>query len=239
MDNPLIHKLEQRDTLSDEEKRVLNRAISRVVEFRADVDIVREYDRPTESILLLEGFASRYKLLPNGKRQITAIHVPGDFVDLHNFTLKRMDHSVLALTACKAAMVPHAALREITESQPHLTRLLWLNTSMDGAIHQQWLVNLGRQDARGKLAHLICELFLRLQVVGQTEGQSFRLPITQAELGDALGLSTVHINRTLQDLRGDGLLTWTRDLVVIEDWDRLQEVAQFDPAYLNLEHEPR
>ncbi len=237
--NPLILKLERRDLLSEEEKRVLEGATVRTVTFRADEDMVREGDRPADSKLLLEGFAARYKILHSGKRQITNIHVPGDFVDLHSFTLKTMDHSILALSDCKVAVVPHEVLHRITETHPHLTRLLWLNTTMDGAIHRQWLVNLGRQAALGQLAHLLCELFLRLQAVGQAEGYSFRLPITQAELGDALGLSTVHVNRTLQELRGEGLLTWTRDLVVIEDWDRLQEVAQFDPAYLNLMQELR
>lgn len=237
--NPLILKLGRRDSVADEERRVLEGAIARTVTFRADEDMVREGDRPGESKLLLEGFAARYKILGNGKRQITNIHVPGDFVDLHSFTLKVMDHAILALSPCKVAAVPHEALRRITEEHPHLTRLLWLNTAIDGAIHRQWLVMHGRQDARGKLAHLICELFLRLEIVGGTQGRSFHLPVTQAELGDVLGLSTVHVNRTLQDLRGDGLLRWERTTVEILDWERLCGVAQFDPAYLNLVHEPR
>jgi len=152
--------------------------------------------------------------------------------------LKRMDHSIVALSPCTVAHVPHAALREITERQPHLTRLLWLHTALDGAMHRQWLV-AGRENALGETAHLVCELFVRLQSVGQTDGNSFPLPLTQTELGDVLGLSTVHVNRTIQELRGDGLLTWNRDRVVIEDWDRLCAVAQFDPAFLVLENEPR
>jgi CRP-like cAMP-binding protein len=237
--NPLILKLACRDQLSDEEKQVLEGAIARTVTFRADEDMVREGDRPAESKLLLEGFAARYKILENGRRKITNIHVPGDFVDLHSFTLKTMDHSILVLSDCTVGVVPHEVLHRISKEHPHLTRLLWLNTTMDGAIHRQWLVTLGRQAALGQFAHLICELFLRLQVVGWTDGHRFRLPITQAELGDALGLSTVHVNRTLQELRAEGLVTWSRDLVSIEDWDRLCEVAQFNPDYLNLQCEPR
>ena len=187
----------------------------------------------------MEGFAARYKLLASGKRQITAIHIPGDFVDLHSFTLKRMDHGIAALSACKIAVVPHEALHRITEEHPHLTRLLWLNTTIDGAIHRQTVVLLGRQDARGKLAHLVCELYVRLKTVREVDGLRFRLPVTQAELGDMLGLSTVHVNRTLQDLRGEGLLTWERADVEILDWERLCETAQFDPDYLNLTFEPR
>jgi CRP-like cAMP-binding protein len=237
--NPLILKLARRDHLSDEEKRVLDGAIARTATFPADKDMVREGDRPGESKLLLEGFAARYKILESGKRKITNIHVPGDFIDLHSFTLKTMDHGILALSDCTVAVVPHEALLRISEEHPHLTRLLWLNTNLDGAIHRQWLVTIGRQTALGQFAHLICELFLRLQVVGRTEGFRFRLPITQAELGDAMGLSSVHVNRTLQELRGDGLVTWIRDVVTIEDWDRLCEVAQFNADYLNLVCEPR
>ncbi len=218
---------------------MLEGAIARTVTYRADEDMVREGDRPTESKLLLEGFAARYKILHNGKRQITGIHVVGDFVDLHSFTLKVMDHAIAALSPCTVAVVPHEVLHRITEEHPHLTRLLWLNTVLDSAIHRQWLVVMGRQSALGQLAHLICELFLRLQAVEQTEGLSFRLPITQTEMGDALGLSTVHVNRTLQELRADGLLTWRGDKIEILDWGRLQEVAGFDPDYLNFVHEPR
>jgi CRP-like cAMP-binding protein len=235
----LIRKLEQRDRLSQEEKRVLEGAMVRVKEFRPDEDMIREGDRPTESTLLLEGFAARYKVLTDGKRQITAIHVAGDFVDLHSFLLKQMDHAVLAITHCTVGAVPHETLREITESHPHLGRLLWLSTLIDGAIHREWLVAMGRRPAAHHTAHLLCELFLRLQAVGLTKDNSFRLPLTQTELGDTLGLSTVHVNRVLQDLRGGGLITWRGDTVVIEDWPRLKQFAEFDPTYLSLQNEPR
>jgi CRP-like cAMP-binding protein len=235
----LIRKLEQRDRLTDEEKQVLNNAVVRIKEYGGDEDLVREGDRPTESTLLLEGFAARYKGLADGRRQITAIHVPGDFVDLHSFLLHRMDHGVLALTPCRTGAVPHEILREITERHPHLARLLWLSTLIDGAIHREWLVAMGRRPALGQMAHLFCELFLRLQVVGLTDGNSFRLPLTQAELGDTLGLSTVHVNRVAQELRAAGLIGWREQRVTISDWDGLAAAAEFDPAFLNLLNEPR
>jgi CRP-like cAMP-binding protein len=237
--SPLILKLQCRDHLSDAERHVLEGAIARVVAVPADEDMVREGDCPGDSKVLLEGFAARYKLLANGKRQITGLHIPGDFVDLHSFTLKRMDHGIVALSDCRIGVVPHEALHRITEEQPHLTRLLWLNTTMDGAIHRQTIVVVGRQDARGKLAHLVCEMYLRLKIVAETDGYRFRLPVTQAEIGDMVGLSTVHVNRTLQDLRGEGLLSWERTAVEILDWERLCEAAQFNPDYLNLEFLPR
>jgi CRP-like cAMP-binding protein len=235
----LFRKLERRDILSDEEKQALEGAVARVKEVRADEDMVREGDRPTESTLLLEGFAARYKLLSNGKRQITALHVPGDFVDLHSFLLKKMDHAVMALTPCRVSLFPHEGLRVITEKHPHLGRLLWLNTLIDGAIHREWLVAMGRRPALNQIAHLLCELSLRLQAVGLTQDNSFRLPLTQAELGDALGLSTVHVNRVIQQLRADGSVTWRGETIIIDDWPRLKEIAEFDLTFLNLDNEPR
>jgi CRP-like cAMP-binding protein len=235
----LIRKLEQRDALSDEEKRALEGAVGRTREVQADEDIVREGDRPSDSTLLLEGFVARYKLLQNGKRQITALHVPGDFVDLHSFLLKTMDHSILALTPCRLVLFPHENLRRITETHPHLGRLLWLSTLIDGAIHREWLVAMGRRPAVNQIAHLICELFLRLQAVGLTKDKSFELPLTQTELSDALGLSTVHVNRIIQELRADGVVTWRGETIVIEDWPRLQQIAEFDPVFLVLDKEPR
>jgi len=181
-------------------------------------DIIREGDRPTESIVLLEGFAGRYNLLRNGKRQITALHVPGDFVDLHSFLVKMMDHAVLAITPCSVAGVPHEILREISENHTHLTRLLGVNLAVDAAIHRQWIVALGRRSALEHAAHLLCEMFVRLRVVGLTEDDSFKLPLTQAELGDSLGLSTVHVNRVVQELRARGLITWRGETLVIDDW---------------------
>ncbi len=239
MPNPLVLKLEQRDRLSDDEKRVLEGAISRVRIVEADEDIVHEGERPSESSLLLDGYAARYKLFSNGRRQITAIHVAGDFVDLHSFLLKAMDHGVLALTPCRIAVVPHAAIEKITDEYPHLTRLLWLNTLIDGAIHREWLTTMGRLSATAHMAHFICELFLRLKSVGRTDGDTIQLPLTQAELGDTLGLSTVHVNRVLQELRKEGLIRWQGDALTILDWERLEKVGEFTPTYLNLQHEQR
>jgi CRP-like cAMP-binding protein len=239
MTNPLVQKLERRDKLSETEKRALEEAIARVRVVDTDEDIVREGSRPSDSCLLLDGWAGRYKVLDQGKRQITALHIMGDFVDLHSFLLKTMDHGVIALTPCRIAVVPHVGLQRITEAHPHLARLLWLDTLIDGAMHREWLTAMGRRSATAQTAHLICELYERLKVVGQAEGARFRFPVTQGELGDTLGLSTVHVNRVLQDLRGESLISWRGDVVTIHDYERLQQVAEFEPTYLNLHQEPR
>jgi CRP-like cAMP-binding protein len=237
--NPLVKKLSLRDGLSADEQAMLERSIARVKEFAPDQDIVQQGQRVTESCLLLDGMAARYKLLDGGRRQITALHVTGDFVDLHSFLLKRLEHGVVAVSACTVALVPHEALKEISETSPHLTRMLWLSTLIDAAIHREWITNMGQRAALERAAHLFCELFTRLKVVGKTEGNSFKFPLTQAELGDALGLSLVHVNRVTQALRGQGLLTWEGRTLTILDWERLKAVSGFDDDYLYLTPEPR
>ncbi len=237
--NPLVTKLEKRDAISEDERKLLQRAISRVKEYKPGEDVIRQGHRPTESALVLYGLTGRYRMLPSGAHQITSIHVPGDFVDLHGFLLKQMDHSVTALTPCKFAMVPHETLAEITEKYPHLTRLLWLDTVIDAAIHREWLVVLGRRQAIGKVAHFLCEMYLRLGSVGLADQTSFRLGLRQTDLGDVLGLSVVHVNRVVQSLRKQGLITWKGDVVTIEKWDQLVKVGEFEPSYLNLIFEPR
>ncbi len=237
--NPLIRYLLRHDSVSAEEERALDGAIDRTVSFRAGEEIVLEDSRPSESCLMLSGFSARCHVLESGKRQLTALHIPGDFLDLHSLLLKVMDHGVVALTDCQIARVPHDRLRKITEEYPHLTRLLWLSTVIDAAIHRAWIVAMGRRSAVGQMAHLLCEIFLRMQAVDLTDGYSFTFNVTQGEVADMLGRSTVHVNRTLQFLRKKGIVIWRGNTVVIEDWERLQAVADFDPTYLSLRKEAR
>lgn len=197
-------------------------------------DMVSEGSQPHFSTLLIEGFAARDKHVPSGKRQIVSIHVPGDFVDLHSFLLKEMDHSVVAFTDCRMALVPHDRLRDITERYPNLTRLLWFSTLIDASIHREWLLGMGRRKAFANVAHLICELYIRLRVMGLTRDWRFDLPLTQQELADTTGLSIVHFNRALQDLRSRHLLTWEAGVVTITDWPGLVRRGEFDPDYLQL-----
>ena len=235
-----FRKLERRDALSAEERDALIAAAGPRESFAAGSDLVREGDRPDRSILVTQGFTTRYRVLADGQRQITAIHLPGDFVDLHSFLLHTMDHSVGALSNVRVVTFPHANLRLITERYPHLTRLLWLTTLLDSAIHREWIVAMGRRTAAQQLAHLICEIFSRLHLIGLAEfDQEVSLPITQIELGDTLGLSAVHVNRTLQQLRAEQLIIWQGQSVRVLDWARLTKVAEFDSAYLHDEREPR
>ncbi len=225
--------------LSEEEERVLEQIVGPPTQIAAGTDFVREGSRPTNSTLLVEGFAARYKIVENGSRQITALHTPGDFVDLHSLLLKTMDHGVLAITPCKVALAPHAALRDLSATHPHLSRLLWLMTLIDGAIHREWLVFMGRTPAVAHAAHLLCEIYAQLDVVGLAPERRFDFPITQSDLGDVLGLSSVHVNRVLQELRAKGLIRWENHEVTILDWDSLKAQGQFDPTYLHMVREPR
>jgi CRP-like cAMP-binding protein len=237
--NPLIVKLERRDRLSEEEKAALDTIVSPLKRVRSGTDLVREGERPRESILVIEGFAGRYNTLHDGGRQISAIHVAGDFVDLHSFLLHVMDHGVIALGPCSIATVSHDALRSVTREFPHLTRLLWLSTLIDAAIHRRWLVAMGRQPSAAQLAHLLCELHVRLGVVGLTDQDTFELPLSQSEIGDVLGLSLVHVNRIVQELKRTGLISWVGRKIAIRNVGKLRELAEFNPMYLHLETESR
>lgn len=242
----LVEKLSLRDQVAPDEIEALKDVLDPPREIRSGADIVREHSHPLHSTLLISGFSARYSSLADGARQITELNVPGDFIDLHSLLMKQMDHGVVALTDCVVASAPHAKLIHLTERHPHLTRLLWLDTIIDAAIHRQWLVAMGRRSGLGHLAHLVCELYLRLQAVGQTTGKTsgkadgmrFDLPLTQATLGDALGLSTVHVSRLVTELRGEGVVNWSGRQVEILDWRRLAEIAEFDATYLRLQNEP-
>ena len=234
-----LRSLERRDSLSDDEIRTISELPSRPAVFSAGEEIVVEGSRLKESCLVTSGFAARSQSLRSGERQITAVHVPGDFVDLHSMLLKVMDHSVVALGPCKVAFVPHEAMRVVTETSPHLARMFWLSTVIDGAIQRTWITCLGRRSAEQHLAHLICELYVRLEVAGAASDFIFELPVTQAQLGDVLGLSVVHVNRKLQELRAAGLVEWRDGKVKIRDFERLAQMSEFDPTYLSLRRESR
>jgi len=234
---PLIHKLETHLVLSDDEKNALQSIGGTVKTLDARQDIVREGDRPSACCLLLEGFLCRYKLTHDGKRQILSFHVPGDIPDLQSLHLDVMDHSMGTLAQSKLVFLPHDTVRDLIRRCPRIGDAFWRDTLIDAAVFREWILNLGRREAYGRMAHLLCELYVRLKAVGLTSGDAYEFPLTQAEFGDALGLSTVHVNRTLQDLRGDGLITLRNGSVTVLDWDRLREAGEFDSTYLHLRQE--
>ena len=234
-----LMKLRARDDIGADEEQAIRSAVSEYRDIPSDRTFIRAGEELSYSTLLLDGLMCRYKDLRDGQRQISELHVAGDFADLHSFTLKRLDHNVMALTPCRVAIVPHNNLKEITARHPHLTRVYWFSTNLDAAIHREWELSLGRRSALARVAHLFCELRVRLGIVGLAEDAGYHLPLTQADLAECLGLTSVHVNRTLKELRQQGLVAFRSGRVAIGDLAALQKTAEFDPAYLYLERRPR
>ena len=233
MANLLTRKLELFGPLPEQDKQFLDRVIASPKIVGPHEDIIREGDSPSNVHLVLEGLACRYKVLPDGTRQIFAYLIPGDFCDLNIFILKEMDHSIATVPSCKIVNIPRNLVLELT-TRPAIGRAFWWATLVDEATLREWLVNLGRRDAEDRIAHLFCELHLRMKSIGLAPGGHFALPITQTELGDTVGISPVHVNRCLQSLRSKDLIEFKDGQVAIPDVGRLIEASGFNSNYLHL-----
>lgn len=234
MTNPLIMKLEHGAQLTDADRAVLQQLTRKTRRVAQHADISSEGERPENVHLVVEGFACRYKTLTDGRRQIMALLVPGDFCDLHVAILGEMDHSIGTSWGCTIVDIPRSAIEALTAHQPRITRALWWATLVDEATLRAWLVNMGQREADRQMAHLICELLVRMRVVGLASDDSFEFPLTQADLADTLGITSVHANRVLQDLRSQGLVEWKNKRVRVPDAEQLIAFAEFNPNYLHL-----
>lgn len=201
--------------------------------FTRDAYLVREGEPTTVCTVLLNGMAFRQKLVSDGARQIISIHIPGEFVDLQNGLLDVADHNVQALTRSVAATVPKGPLMEVIGTRPNIRRAVWLDTLIDSSIFREWVVNLGRRDAKARIAHLLCELMVRLEASGERDGAICDFPLTQEQIADATGLTAVHTNRTLQALRKNGLINLSSSKLSVLDWEGLAEVGDFSERYLH------
>ena len=220
--------------LSHSERQTIEQLPERLLRIEPRKDILNG-SWPASVHLLRTGIAGRYTLLGEGQRQITAFLVPGDCCDLRALLMGEMDHAVAAFGPCEVAVVPHERLFAAIKKHPRLGLALWGDTLLDAAIHREWVANVGRRSAYPRIAHLLCEIWFRLKSVGISHDHAFDLPLTQGDLGDATGLSVVHVNRTVKQLREDGLIRVGKGRVVqLLDWQRLTEVAEFDPAYLRV-----
>lgn len=233
--NAFIRKLQGYEPVGDDDLAWLRDASATPRKVKANTDLIREGDVPDNVFLIMEGIACRYKSTPEGGRQIFAYLVPGDFCDLHVALLDEMDHSIATLTPCSVVRIPKGKVLELTETRPALTRAFWWCSLVDEAVLREWIVNVGSRNAEERIAHLFCELHAWLQAVGLTSDGSFVLPITQTELGDTVGLTAVHANRSLRSLREAGLVTFRGDIVQVTDMARLQAFAGFNPNYLHLQ----
>ena len=231
--SPFIRRLEQLGTLSEQEKRVIMNANLTPQTNEDDQDLVREGDRPAYCPLLIEGFACRYKTLENGQRQIMAFHVPTELCDLTSLLLRRLDYSIGTLTPVRVIFIPHATILAWAKNHPGLAYLLWRATLVDASVSREWIVNVGRRTAYQRTAHLLCELVLQMRSAGLARGLTCDMPLTQGELADALGLTPVHVNRTLQWLRGEGLVEFGNGRLTVRNWRDLKRAAGFDATYLH------
>jgi CRP-like cAMP-binding protein len=231
---PMVAKLHQWKPLDSGDEDALLALPYRVIRLRPQEYIVRDGDKPQSSCLMLSGFSFRHKIAGNGGRQVFSIHMKGDLADLQNSLLGTADHNLQALNHVEVAMIPVEAVQEIAFNRPAIGRAMWYETLVDASIFREWTLNVGRRDARTRMAHMLCEFALRLEVAGLGLRHSYELPMTQEQLADALGLTSVHTNRTLMALAGDGLITRTQRAVRIDDWPRLAEAGDFDSAYLHL-----
>jgi len=229
----LIAKLETVALLTSDDRSELAALCEDPREMGARRNVIREGERPDHVHLMIEGWAARYKLLPDGTRQITAFLIPGDFCDLHVTILGEMDHSIITLTRAKVAYIPRSQMDALT-GRPGLVKAFWWATLVDEAVLRAWIVNIGRRDAFEAIGHLMCELYVRMRNIGLTDDHCFELPLTQEELGDALGLTPVHVNRVLQRMRAGKLISFKGGLLTILDYRRLESASGFNPNYLHI-----
>ena len=226
--------------LSQQERALIDRLASRNVrEAGARRDIIREGERPRAVNLMLEGWAYRYKQLPDGRRQVVGFFIPGDLCDANVFILREMDHSIGTITKVRYAEIAPTDFEDLMAQSPRLTQALWWHELVTAAVQREWTTNVGQRSAYERIAHLFCEMFLRLRVAGLTQDNGCDWPLTQTDLADATGLTPVHVNRTLQELRREGLIELQGRRLTIRDLDALQSVAMFNPNYLHLDNEGR
>lgn len=230
----IIARLNTIARLDETDREALRRLPLRIKRFDENSDLVSQGARPLECCVILDGMAARYKVVGGGRRQLLSIHFPGDLPDLQGLHLTHMDHGIYALTPVRAAFISHEVVRALTRSSAKISDILVRHALIDASIFREWISNIGRRTGFERIAHIFCEVFVRMRVLGLAEHDSFRLPMTQAELGDATGLSPVHVNRVLQRMRKEGLISSRGDVHAIGDWERLRAAGDFSEDYLHL-----
>lgn len=230
-----LKKLRRRIEVSSEEERAIRGVVAETRRVPPDHVLIRAGEHLSNSLLLLGGWVSRNKDLSSGERQVLQLHLSGDFADLHGYTLKRLDHDVMTLTECHVGLVPHHRMQQLIDRHPRLGRYYWFSTNVDAAITRELALSLGQRSALSRMAHLFCELHVRLNDVDQARADGFEFPLTQRELSECLGLTVVHVNRTIQELRRRGLVELENRQLTIIDRAGLEGVAEFDPGYLYLD----
>jgi CRP-like cAMP-binding protein len=233
-EHPLLAKITRTLVLSAAEAEAIRAIPVESVEFKADQSISREGDRPSRSCLVTEGVVCTSKVVAGGKRQIMALHIVNDGPDLHSLHLKHLDSDIWAITDCRLAFMTHKDLRALNREHPRLGEDLWRTTLVEAAIYREWMVNVGHREALSRMAHLFCETMLRSEEAGLGQNGTCPFPVTQNDLSEMTALSAVHVNRTLQSLRGQGLITFEKGSLTIHNWPALVALADFRADYLHL-----
>lgn len=229
----LIGKVQRLVSIDKEDVAALRALSHRTADAKAHTYIVREGTKPQECCLLIEGYAARSKLSADGGRQIVSFHVAGDMLDLQHLFLEKADHCVQAITDVKLVWVPMNALRELVTRRPAIGTAFWRDALVDASIFREWVLNVGRRDAKTRIAHMLCEFIVRSEVAGLGTAHDIRLPFTQEQIGDATGLTSVHVNRMMRELTEEGLIERSPGALRVRDWARFKRAAEFDPAYLH------
>ncbi|MBC7987436.1 MAG: Crp/Fnr family transcriptional regulator [Sphingomonadaceae bacterium] len=234
----LLRRLNQRVVLDEADAAAIRALPVSVKQFEAGQYLVREGNQSRHAFFLLEGFVIRHKYVGVGGRQIIAIHMPGDFMDIQNVLLGHADHNVQALRAATVAAIEVEAMLDLAHDRPRIGLALWRESLIEASIYSEWIANIGRRDARSRIAHLLCELAVRREEAGLGSRDSFELPMTQEQIGDAQGLTAVHVNRTLKALQDESLIHRSKRAIQVANWEGLREVGDFTTGYLHLEALP-
>jgi CRP-like cAMP-binding protein len=229
----LVRKLELLSDLSEEDRGAIAALPCRVETVRSGYHLVREGGKPSECCLLIDGYACRYKVEANGGRQIVSFHLRGDILDLQHLLLATADHHVQSITEATVAWVPKDALHAAARERPAVADALWKDTLIDASVFREWVLNVGRRDAKSRIAHMLCEFLIRCEAAGLGAAERFTLPMTQEQIADATGLTSVHVNRMLRVLEEEGVIERHGRAITVGDWDRMKRVADFDPLYLH------
>jgi CRP-like cAMP-binding protein len=227
-----LRRLAKLDTADEQAIRGIDWSTERV---GANHHLIREGSQPADYCVLIQGFACRYKIMAGGSRQIVSFHVAGDILDLQHLYLASADHHVQAITRATVAWVPKSQLRKLVEQRPPISEALWKDALIDASIFREWVLNVGRRDAKARIAHMLCEFVWRCQDAGLGHRRQFRLPLTQDQIADATGLTPEHVNRTMKTLASEGALEGGGRSYRVKSWSRLQSAGGFDRAYLHVQ----
>jgi CRP-like cAMP-binding protein len=230
---PMIRKLERLNQLDEADREAIRRLPFTRREEKAGAFLVTEGDHLSECCLLVEGYACRHKMTAKGGRQIVSFHLPGDILDVQHLLLPTADHNVQTITAAVVACLPIRELQQLARSRPRIGDALWRDSLIDASVFREWVLNVGRRDAKSRLAHMLCEFAARREAAGLGSPERFELPMSQEQIADAVGLTPVHVNRMLRELADDGVIERDKRDIQIADWARMKQVADFDAQYLH------